>query len=255
MLDKIMTKPRLCLQTDLFWEEINIDYIATIAKHFEIVNVDARYFYTKNKDICFRGSLNVAKRLSLDYSYTDCKKWIPIFREYVLSPRHTLFNDLGYFANYVSEFDFPLYIRPSDGYKSFSGQVFPTKDKFIEEYNYLTKNLNYSDDLMCVTSPIKNIQKEWRTVFIDNKFIDGCLYMQGNGIVETESTIPSEVVELAKKIAKNDYFLNIFNFVIDICESDGKLFLLEINSFESGSFYAMDLDKIYKNWADSIKNI
>lgn len=197
------SEPALLLQTDLFWEEEdNLAYLPIISRYFHIEQLIVDNPPISLFHDAFRGSLQMAKKYKLDYRFTDCRKWIPIFREYILSPRHTLFNDLGYFANYVSEFDFPLYIRPSDGYKSFSGQVFPTKDKFLEEYNYLTRNLNYSNDLMCVTSPIKNIKKEWRTVFIDNKLVDGCLYMQGNGIVEAERTIPLKVVELAKKISK-----------------------------------------------------
>lgn len=249
-------KPVLHLQTDLFWEEENNpDYLSTIQKYFNVQTIDKNQIWNNIlHPVCFRGSLNMAKRYKLDYRFSDCMSWIPIFRKHILSPRNTFFNDLGYFANYSSAFDFPKYIRPADGFKSFAGQVFPSKEKFMEEYNYLTKNLNFSDDLMCVTAPIKKIDREWRTVFVDNKFVDGCLYMQGHDFVEVENKIPEYVVKFASDIARTDYFLNIYDFVIDICESNGSLFLLEINSFNSSSFYGCNLDKIYSAWAITINN-
>lgn len=246
-------QPILHLQLDLFWEEENNPgYLDTIKKYFEVRLIENLMMTDIPQNT--RCSLNMAKKFKLDYRFTNCLSWIPIFREYILSPRYTFFQDLGYFKNYHSAFDYPLYLRPADGYKSFAGQVFPSKEKFVEEYNYLTKNLNFSNELMCVTSPVKKIDKEWRMVWIDNKFVDGCQYMDGQSFVEVSTDIPNQVVELTSKIANNDYFINIPNFVIDICQSDGKLYLLEINSFESSSFYICDLDKIYKTWSNTIKN-
>ena len=247
-------KPKLHIQLDLFWEEENNPtYLSTIQNHFDTIILDKNnYIDIPVPPINFRGSLNFAKRFKFNYNFADCKSWIPVFRKYILSPGHTVFNDLGYYAYYYSEYDYPLYLRPADPYKSFAGQVFLTKEKFIQEYNYLTKNLNFSDDLMCVSAPIRKIDREWRTVFINQTFVDGCLYMKGNDFVEVEPGCPSGVQQLASKIAESDYFINEPNFVIDICESGGKLFLLEINSFESSSFYGTDLDKIYLTWAKTL---
>jgi hypothetical protein len=246
-------QPILHLQPNLFWEEEdNPGYLDTIRKYFDVQLIE--HLHITDFPQHARLSLNLAKRAKFDYRFTNCMSWIPIFRSYILSPKYTFFQDMGYFKNYHSTFDYPLYLRPADGYKSFAGQVFPSKEKFVEEYTYLTKNLNFDDSLMCVSSPVKTIDKEWRTVWINNKFVDGCQYMDGQSFVEVSTDIPNQVVELASKIANTDYFINIPNFVIDICQSDGKLFLLEINSFESSSFYGCDLDKIYKTWSTAIQN-
>lgn len=249
-------KPLLHLQQNLFWEEENnSNYIDIIKQYFDILPVSTNVWQLDKLAIHnFRGSLNIAQFLKRDYKFADCRNWIPIFRKYVLSPHHTYFNDIGYFANYYSAFEFPLYLRPADPYKSFAGQVFQSKEKLLEEYNYLTKNLNFDNSLMCVSSPIKKIDREWRTVFIDQKYVSGCLYMQGKDYVEVSTEIPYYVIEFAQKISSDDYFTNVRNFVIDICQSNGSLYLLEINSFESSSFYGCDLDKIYSTWAKQIQN-
>lgn len=245
---KIMNKPTLHLQKNLFWEEDdNPEYIPTIEKYFNIIEVDSSDLLKPNRIVqFFRGSLAMSRKFYSNFDYANCLNWVPIFRDYILDKR-SYFNDLKYFSNYAF---YPIFIRPVDGYKTFAGQVFANHERFLVEYRYLKQNKNIEDHLMCLASLVKTVSKEWRTVYIDNEYVDGCLYMQGNGYVEVEKSIPDKVIELSKKIAEHEYFLNVPNFVIDICESDGNIHLLEINSFECSSFYGMDLDKIYKKLAE-----
>lgn len=236
----------LLLQTDIFQEEENSGYIETISKHFKIV-------YLKNDDICkkiefdsryFRASLQWSKKFKHNIEFTNCIKWVPFFRAYLVDAK-SYFNDIGYFVKYAK---FPMFLRPVAGDKTFAGQVF-THDKLIQEFNYLKNNLNYDESLMCMGAEVKKITKEWRTVFVNDEYIDGSLYMKGGDQVEIEKYVPVEVINLAKLIAKHDYFINKFNYVIDICECDGNLCLMEINSFESSSFYGADLEEIYKAYS------
>jgi hypothetical protein len=247
-----MQKPLLYLQPNLFWEDEQPNTLNIIEQYFDIVEVGPQNLLSNQIPANFRGSLNLAKKFKLDYGFTNCQKWYPYFRKYTICPTKTWFNDLQYFKDFHSADDYPLYLRPADGYKTFAGQVFPNKDRFLEEYHYLTNNLNVGPDLMCLTMPVRKIDREWRTVFINNRYVDGCLYMQGKDWVEPEPGCPKIVEELAKHIGQSDYFINKFDYVIDICESNGKLHLLEINSFNSSSFYICDLDKIYSTWKTSL---
>ncbi len=244
-----MHKPLLHLQPNLFWEDEQPDTRNIIERHFEVVEVGPQHLLSDEKPANFRGSLNLARKFKLDYGFTNCQKWYPYFRPYTLCPSDSYFNELRYFVDYNKEY--PLYLRPADGYKTFSGQVFPNKDRLLEEYNYLTNNLNIGPELMCLTMPVRKIDREWRTVFINNQYVDGCLYMKGQDYVEPESGCPKDVEYLAKHIGHSDYFINKFNYVIDICESNGRLHLLEINSFNSSSFY-IKLD-LKKRWSASAR--
>jgi hypothetical protein len=248
-----MRKPTLHLQKNLFWEEENNpEYLSTIQKYFTTVILDSSDLLKKKMIVhFFRGSLAMSRRFCYNFDYTNCLNWVPVFRDYILD-QHSYFNELGYYDKYGNVF--PLFLRPVDGYKTFAGQVFKNYNQFRDEYRYLKQNKNVEDSLMCMESKVFEISREWRTVYIGNEYVDGGLYMQGNGIVEVEKSIPDEVVALSKQIAEHEYFLNVPNFVIDICESSGILRLLEINSFECSSFYGMDLNKIYKKLAENSEN-
>jgi hypothetical protein len=79
-----------------------------------------------------------------------------------------------------------------------------------------------------------------------------------------EHSYDKDVQEFAEKIhsrlLETGLLLNIPNVVIDICYeeteiSDHKknLRLVEINMFETASFYACDLDNIYGAWAEQVQ--
>lgn len=244
-----MKKPNLYLQNNLFWEEEdNPEYLDIIKKSFDVQVLTPEFYTTDFRNFnprFFRGSLGYARRLKRNYEFTNCLSWIPEFREFILDP-NSWFTDMGYLAkrNHPNYF----FARPVDGFKTFAGQVF-NQEQFKTEYNFLKQNKNIPDSLICMVSAPKAIGNEWRTVFINNQYVDGCQYLP-----TVEKNIPDKVRDFAIMLSKNPFFLNKFDFVIDICEHYDDIYLLEINSFECSSFYAMDLDKIYSTWANSITN-
>ena len=250
-------KPLIYLEKDLFTEDEKQDTPAIISQYFDIREIDmlgivsSRINPKKFRHSLFgRYSLNIAKYIGKDFKAFDATYWLPALRNYTLSPKNTYFNDMDFFVNHYSSFDFPLFLRPCNGFKTFSGQVFPSKEKLVEEWNFIKKNKNVDTALMCMTSPVKKITKEWRTIFINNEYCSGSQYMILDE-VNISNDIPEHVIFFAKAIASHPYFQNISNFCIDICESSGSLSLLEINSFECSSFYGADLDKIYKTWSNT----
>lgn len=127
--------------------------------------------------------------------------------------------------------------------------MFLRQNLFESEYNFTVRNKNISPDLICMVSEPKNIGREWRTIFINGEYVSGSQYMK-NGELDIVKEIPEEVVNYAKRLAEDDYFLNIFEFVIDVAELDYRLALVEINGFETASFYGADLDLVYKTWSE-----
>ncbi len=242
-------KPILYLETDLFHEEeIDKDYISTISRFFNIKPISFySLLYDKPKNAQFlRSSLQVAQQLGYKFEFSNCLNWLPIFRQNCANS-DAYFNDIKYFVE--GNAAFPLYLRPAHGLKAFAGQVFETQERLKTEYNHVTKNLNYTDNLICLAAKTKIVQYEWRLVFVNGKYISGSQYMK-NGKLSI-GRISDSVIEFAQKIAANPYFQNIFNFVLDICSIHGYLKLLEINSFECSSFYGADLAEIYKAYAES----
>ena len=70
-----------------------------------------------------------------------------------------------------------------------------------------------------------------------------------NDALDVAPEVPQEVIDFANTIAKHDYFINNWDFALDVGLVNGVYKLVEINGFETASFYAADLAKIYGAWA------
>lgn len=251
------------IETDVFSEdEEKQRTVESASKYFEKVevikhfnDVDDSFKSTHNEVPHFwRGSMGLKSRLFQHYRIKEdnnkfnCLNFLPPFKKFALSDQY-FFTD----AKSITELDedfFPLFVRPVSRRKEFSGNVFKTKDKWLNEFKFMTENKNHSPFTICLMAPERNVSKEFRFVFVDNHLVSGCLYLdKGNRI---DGPASQRAADLAKEIAKNDFFTNFPDFVLDICESHGKMKFLEINSIHTSSFYSCDLDKIYEAISKSI---
>ena len=240
-------KPNLLLQTGIFTEDEHFGPLPIISKYFEptfINTVEDARFWKDSYTGGFRGSLSLARILGHKYEYANALNFMPEFRKKLINPE-VLFTD---FADLFNK-QFPLFVRPVSPFKEFSGNVY-TKEKLQEEFDFLVQNKNVSPNIICSFCNPKILGREWRTIFINNKYVSGSQYMD-EGELNIQKEIPENVVEFAKEIAASDYFLNKFEFIIDVGEVEGRLALVEINGFETASFYGADLDLVYKTWAAS----
>lgn len=246
-------EPILILEADLFYEDEVKDTKSIISKYFDIELVEggcSKHPSLAGKE--FRTSLNMARFMKTDMKPFDCMSWVPYLREFMIAPQRTFFNELGFFTLRTNKIFFPMFLRPSNGYKTFSGQVFHTYEKFMEEYNFV-KQQNYGDDLMCMYSyETYDLEKEYRCVYIDNKFVDMSVYMDNSKkhvVREYRSDVQAFADKVLQKLTNVGFNLNIPNLVIDVALIDDEPNLIEINRFECSSFYECDLDKIYGAWS------
>jgi len=242
-------KPKLLLQDLIFSEDEFSDTKSIINKYFDAHEIETnKIFEAKHLGISnFRGSLSLARILGRDYKFANALQWLSHFRSQTVSPA-ALFTDI----KHALTLDFPLFIRPASPFKEFSGDVY-TKEKFQQEYDYMVVSKNQNPGLICAFAAPVKIKKEWRLIFIDSRYLSSSQYMS-EGDLNIKSSVPQEVIEFGKQIAKDDYFTNVFNFILDIGETDSGLKLIEINGFECSSFYGANLDKIYNAWANSISS-
>lgn len=240
----------LIVQKDVFSEDEHFAPLPIIEKYFNVNLIDDWEVLEGRFDPheIFRGSLALARRLGRTFEYANALKFMPRFRADLVNPE-VMFDDLKHLLE--DDGYFPLFVRPVSAFKEFSGNVF-TFEKLQEEFNWLTKNKNIDPYLICSACEPVKIGKEWRTIFVNDQYVSGSQYMQG-GELSIEAGVPEKVVEMAVRLSKEDYFLNIFDFVIDIGEVEDRLALVEINGFETASFYGADLDKVYSAWAKSLE--
>jgi hypothetical protein len=253
-------KPTLLIEPDLFYEDEIQDTKSIMAKYFEIEEIDPSRLQVPSlvgKE--FRTSLNMARRMLVNTKPYDCTSWVPHLREFMIFPHTLQFNELGFFDKFFESHEYPIFIRPNNGYKTFSGQVFYAKHEFDKEYKWL-KQQNVGDDLLCMynTNP-EIIADEYRCVFIDHKLVDMSRYMQygeKNVLHYFDEEIKTFAEKVLERLQDSGYILNIPNLVIDVANFKHCVFkqpaLIEINMFETASFYACDLDKIYSAWQQQI---
>jgi len=247
----------MLVQTDLFSED-SFDPLTTLTavqRHFKDVksfnDLDVMKFSGGYEP--FRGSMVLASKMKQTFPFTNALNWMPALKKYILNKEYQFldFETIIRAANRDGLGD-GAFIRPVSGLKEFSGQVFTSVGKLENEFIFATKNRNISPYLICVAAPAQAIFEEYRCVFIDGKYIDGAQYLYSGQ--RTDRKIPNDcyIADFARKIAEEAYFANVGNFIIDLAETSSGLYLLEINAFETASFYSCGLDKIYKAWANSL---
>lgn len=249
----------LILQKDVFTEDENHETETIIRKYFPKIEIisDKDIMLGLNKychpSFCgpFRGSLALASLLGRKFQYTNALRWAPAFQKEIVSKDFAFLDATSIYKRDLLAT--PLFVRPVDGFKAFGGNVF-TKETFKNEFMFMTVNKNIDPYITCLYASPVPLKREWRLIFINNHYSSGSQYME-EGQLSLKTEIPSEVVEFTKKIAKTYYFQNIFEFVIDVAETPDGIRLLEINAFETASFYKADLEKVYSDWANALNSI
>lgn len=257
-------KPTILIENDVFFEDEAIEdnsfkiaskyFDAACIDHFLGVEnyIDNIHFLKHNDHPTFwRGSFGMKSQMTRfchhreDDDKFNCLYWLPALKDFAHNSDYS-FLDAHQILK-LQQYFWPMFIKPVKGNKAFSGNVF-TKEKFQEEYNFFTGNLNIDPYIICQYSPPKPIEKEYRCVIIENRVVDACQYLENAERIDKHYT-PKEVYDLAQTIANKDFFLNFPNFVIDIAQNGDIFTLLEVNSIYTSSFYTCDLDKIYSTLA------
>lgn len=137
------------------------------------------------------------------------------------------------------------FIRPDSGAKPFTGFVVEPYGK--HKIQQLVDSVG--PETLVVIAPEKEITAEWRFVVCDRKVVAGCQYLPVESPMAYDfagdfNAPPS--VRLANKIASQAWQPDLC-YTVDIAESDGDMYLLEINSFSAAGFYDCDIKSIVKN--------
>lgn len=249
---------------DLLAEETKKRGFDTVFVRYIPFEIGSYNKFEPNDCVVVQSSLNLARQLMRE------KRWIPgpwlnsnafecstyyaylgkhhINNKYTLLPRAEVPRFLPTLRRQFSE-NGDLFIRPSSGQKTFTGKVFLEKhwDKnweWVEEYTE-------PESLIIISSP-KVIDREWRFIVADGEIITGSLYKERIGSLFTskyrevdDANDIKDALALvkAKEVAAEGYHPDPM-FVIDICESNNKMYLLEIGSFSCAGLYDCNITKV-----------
>lgn len=225
----------------VFWEDENAVSNKDAAseffniREFNMENLNGSFKTILNSQYLWRGPCSFL--LGEEYSFD---KWILNLNPYYINYDYNIIDLQTFIRNNNWH---RLFVRPVSGKKPFGGETFTSKSlKVLTSYLDQQKNIQ---NLMVVTALPKQIEKEWRFVFVDQELIDGSQYM-ALGELSVAEGYPDEAKKIAQEIGLSLASENKFDFTVDIGYYRGGYKLIEINSFESSSFYACDLNRIYK---------
>lgn len=210
--------------------------------------------YSDDDCVIFYGSLNLASQIQRE------KPWVPgpicnfknlcclsyyshwgrhLFnKDYIMLPllelsrrREEIYKQFGV--------DDCIFMRPNSGAKTFYGNVYPL-DELDSEINLMDSYAGLPlDEILVVVSSPKPIDKEWRVV-VSAKYgaIASSLY-KGNGEITSKEGCPSGVLDVANRISAEEWQPDKM-YTVDVCESNGKFYFLEVNSFSCSGLYKCD---------------
>lgn len=128
-----------------------------------------------------------------------------------------------------------VFVRPDSVEKSFTGTL---ADRFSFTRTISATALDPTA-LILVARP-RRLSREWRLVIAGDKAIAGSQYRTDGG-VEVTAGCPDEVVAFAATVLETVDWRPAPLFIMDVCDSEDGLRLLELNSFGCSGHYLADL--------------
>lgn len=163
-----------------------------------------------------------------------CSTYYAHYGKFLLNRKYSML-PVGDLLDRFAEFS-PLFVRPNSSNKSFTG--YAVGDEERHEIQSLITTIG--PETLVVVAPRKSIDTEYRFVACDKKIVAGTRYLPS----ESED-YPTLALCLAIEIANMDWQPDSC-YTIDIAECDGKMYLLEINSFSSSGLYSCKLSSIIR---------
>lgn len=184
------------------------------------------------------GSLCDEDRFSYSYIFENYSDFV-LTKNIVFTTINELMKNKDILKSITKE-TYKIFARPDSPLKEFSGRVLDSENLTPAHFDYGFYHSNM--DLKIVLSEYKIIEKEFRFVCVNKRIITGCEYI-ADGRKGITSTINEEAWMFAQKIADVNKQKD-FAYIIDVCESNGKLFLVEMNPFSGADLYCCDAEKI-----------
>lgn len=199
--------------------------------------------------VIFHGSLGNAARIAEQLQWSPgsfcpvqafhCSAWYDATRQWLvhtdwlICPANELVSRATQVAARLGSTN-QLFVRPDSPLKPFSGRVI---DPFTLTLAKLDYGFYYDDEtLPIVVAPVQSIGNEWRFVIVRQQMVAGSAY-DPNTRKPVPAALDSNAASFASSVASHlqpptDVY------VLDVCECNGQLRLLELNPFGGADLYA-----------------
>lgn len=259
------------IQKDMYSEEEITPLIDAVNKYGKAYLVDKYNFSDIERiviesgfdnEIVFYGSIQTALKIKrsdslqcsvhvfLDKKFSELTTFSYLFNgyclnsDYILAPLYLVkekIEDLTYYRD-------SFFMRPNSGIKPFTGQENNRKN-ILSFIDFLERSYVEPTEL-CVVAPTRKISREYRLLVVNDFKTTSSYEIEDYFKVITATSypdkydVPQSVLDFGQKVLDsiNNEMPDVFT--LDICESDGKLYVLEVGSFSCSGLYWMDMDAV-----------
>ncbi|MEO1530294.1 MAG: ATP-grasp domain-containing protein [Planctomycetota bacterium] len=135
-----------------------------------------------------------------------------------------------------------MFVRPDSPLKPFSGRVLEVADVSLAKLDH---GFYFDDEsLPIVVCPIRDVGREWRFVVFHASVVAGSAYDAGTRSATADQPA-SDAWDFAQTVAST-IPAPADAYILDVCESEGDLCLLELNPFGGADLYACDARSIVR---------
>jgi ATP-grasp domain, R2K clade family 3 len=175
----------------------------------------------------------------------DCTTYYAYYGPWLLNSYYTILpgvEALRLQEQLFAEFgvDDEIFVRPTRVHKLFTGRVV-----YRDDFRDAIAPSRYDPTTMIVISTPKEIGFEWRLVIADDRIVASSQY-RDSGAISLSTGCPENVSQYASGILTQVRWRPDRVFVMDVCESDGRLYLLELNSFSCSGLYECDREAVIR---------
>jgi hypothetical protein len=199
--------------------------------------------------VLFRGSLGNAARIPRSVPWKpgaycetaqfQCSAWYPAAARWLLHERWEVLPA----ARFVHDADAVMarlgvtesvFVRPDSPMKPFAGRVLRREQVSLAALDH---GFYYDDpELPVVVAPVRQVAREWRYVVAGGQVIAGSGYV-ANGRTAAADDPKGGPWQFAIEVAQHIHGPESV-YVLDVCEADTGLRLLELNPFSGADLYA-----------------
>jgi hypothetical protein len=131
-----------------------------------------------------------------------------------------------------------VFARPTSCLKLFVGRCIDR-----ESFAAALAPTRYDPATLVVIAAPRPIEREWRLVVVADRVVSGSQYAAG-GERTISAGCPSEVRQFAESMLAEVRWRPDPAFMLDMCESAGRLWLVELNSFSGSWLYQCELPEV-----------
>lgn len=175
----------------------------------------------------------------------NCSAYYAYFGQYLLNRYYSILPGVEairlqeqLFAEFGPEDE--VFVRPNGVHKLFTGTA-AHKDNFCDAI----ASSRYDPTTLIVISTPQEIGREWRLVIAGNDIVASTQY-RNTGAISVSQGCPQVVLQFASEMLHDVRWRPDPVFTMDICESNDKLYLLELNSFSCSGLYDCDLAAVIR---------